>query len=251
AAIKIIVMSVLVDFFIEHYKWIQIAIGAMASEMIWIGLQFRKKLSPKTKNRVNKVLIFNELSETCALYHVRFTKPGSTKNCKNNYCSVKHIDALVEAIDKALYSIDIAIYTLTANSISEAFKRAMHRGVELRIISDKEMVPCNGSQVTVLSLLGVPVKVPETTFMMHHKFCIIDGMQRVAEIRRQKNIKIVDPPCSVLVTGSVNWTRQAFSYNWENILITDDEDMTARYQTEFSRMWDHFENPKKVPTNKQ
>ncbi|XP_017107069.2 mitochondrial cardiolipin hydrolase [Drosophila bipectinata] len=244
-------MTFLIDFCMENSTWIKIAIGALATEVIWIFLQSRKKLSPKTKNRLNKVVICSELSETCAHYHIRHRKPGSSKKCGNNYCSLKNIDAIVEVIDKALYSIDIAIYAFTAISISKAFERAMHRGVKLRIISDKEMTTCGGSQVAVLSLLDVPVRTPDTKFMMHHKFFIIDAIPRVEEIRRQNNIKIVHPPCSVLATGSCNWTKQAFSYNWENILITEDADLTARYHTEFSRMWDSCENPTKVPAHKQ
>lgn len=226
---------------------IQIAAVAVATEAIWISVRFRKQPIPETKSRLNKMLIFNELGETCALFHMRCKAQGSAKKCPNKYCSVTQMDTIVEHIDKAVYSIDISIYTFSSLTISEAFQRALLRGVTLRIISDNEMVASAGSQVEVLAGLGVPVRTPKTTYMMHNKYCIIDGLQRVEEITRQKNIKIEQSPCSVVFTGSINWTRQAFTLNWENILITDDEDVTARYQMEFSRMWEFCGNPAKVP----
>lgn len=226
---------------------IQIAVVAVATEAIWIGVRFRKKPIPETKCRLDKILIFNELGDSCALFHKRYKAPGSARKCPNKYCSVAHMDTIVEHIDKAVYSIDISIYTFSSLTISEAFKRALLRGVTLRIISDNEMVSSAGSQVKVLADLGVPVLAIETTYMMHNKFCIIDGLERVEEIRRQKNRKLEHTPCSIVITGSINWTRQAFHLNWENIFITDDEYVTAQYQMEFSRMWEFCGDPAKVP----
>ncbi|KAH8323367.1 hypothetical protein KR067_006279, partial [Drosophila pandora] len=226
---------------------IQIAVVAVATEAIWIGVRFRKQPIPETKPRLDKILIFNELGESCALFHKRYKAPGFARKCPNKYCSMAHMDTIVEHIDKAVYSIDISIYTFSSLTISEAFRRALLRGVTLRIISDNEMVSSAGSQVKVLAGLGVPVLAIETTYMMHNKFCIIDGLERVEEIRRQKNIKLKHTPCSIVITGSINWTRQAFNLNWENIFITDDEFVTAQYQMEFSRMWDFFGDPAKVP----
>ena len=40
-----------------------------------------------------------------------------------------------------------------------------------------------------------------------------------------------------LVTGSLNWTRQAFIGNHENILIIRDPDTLETFQAEYEKMW--------------
>lgn len=58
---------------------------------------------------------------------------------------------------------------------------------------------------------------------MHHKFFIVDR--------------------KLLITGSANWTTQAFFGNCENILITNHEDLVSKFIQEFDSMWEKFDEP--------
>ncbi|XP_016980795.1 mitochondrial cardiolipin hydrolase [Drosophila rhopaloa] len=232
---------------------ISIAAGTiLASEVIWKAVKFfHSQLSGKRPLRVHEVLSFNELGDICAAQHLRKSMPGSpelTKSpepivlqCRNMYCSLRNVGKIVEQIDRAVYSLDVAIYTFSSLILADAFKRALQRGVSVRIISDREMVFSSGSQINVLACLGVPVRMPITSKMMHNKYCVIDGVERVEEIRRLKQRKWIRPYCSVVVSGSVNWTRQGFGGNWENCILSEDKELARMFQADFTRMWKAFE----------
>ncbi|KAH8282519.1 hypothetical protein KR054_008127 [Drosophila jambulina] len=216
----------------------------LASEVIWRAIKFPLGLIEKKKPpRVHDVVLFNEMGEHCASLHYSHIKQGSETDvsCNNPYCSLKGIAKMVQQIDQAVYAVDVAIYTFTSLALCEAFKRALQRGVIIRIISDREMVFSSSSQLNALADLGVQVRGPDTTFLMHHKFVVIDGLERVQEIQQLKQRKWMQDTCSVLISGSVNWTRMGFGGNWENCIITDDKVLAHSFQTEFNRMWKAFE----------
>jgi cardiolipin hydrolase len=56
---------------------------------------------------------------------------------------------------------------------------------------------------------------------MHHKFVIVDG--------------------KILVNGSFNWTRNAFTNNQENVIITNNVKMVTAFQAEFEKLWLQFD----------
>ena len=60
---------------------------------------------------------------------------------------------------------------------------------------------------------------------MHHKFAIVDG--------------------NVLINGSFNWTRQAITGNQENLIITEDKNITQLFMREFQKLWEQYD-PNKV-----
>ncbi|KAH8391520.1 hypothetical protein KR200_003095, partial [Drosophila serrata] len=234
----------------NHPYLATVALGAgtiLASEVIWRVLKFPMGLIGKTKPlRVHEVVLFNELGETCSSLHysnIRSESEGlvvAELTCDNPYCSFKGLSKMVQQIDKAVYAMDVAIYTFSSIPLCEALKRALQRGVTIRIITDNEMVSASGSQLSHLADLGVPVRGHGTSYLMHHKFVVIDGVERVQEIQRLKKRKWMQDTCSVLINGSVNWTRMGFGGNWENCIITDDNVLAHSFQAEFNRMWKAF-----------
>ncbi|XP_033158757.1 mitochondrial cardiolipin hydrolase [Drosophila mauritiana] len=223
---------------------LSIAVGTvLASEVIWKLVQCSRNKREKA-SRVHEVIVFNELGEICAAAHMRNNSIGSQEPqvspCCNAHCSLRNVAKIAEQIDRAVYSIDLAIFTFSSLYLADALKRALQRGVIIRIISDGEMVYCTGSQITMLAQLGVPVRVPITTNLMHNKFCIIDGVERVEEIRLLRKLKWMRPCYSIVISGSLNWTAQGLGGNWENCIITADEKLTATFQAEFQRMWRAF-----------
>lgn len=64
------------------------------------------------------------------------------------------------------------------------------------------------------------MRMKKSPFLMHHKFVIINN--------------------HILISGSCNWTMQAFAGNWENILVTSVPDLVTPFSQHFSQMWKEF-----------
>ena len=64
------------------------------------------------------------------------------------------------------------------------------------------------------------VRVDHTQHHMHHKFAIFDG--------------------ELLLNGSYNWTRSAFKYNHENLLVTTNTTLVQGFSKAFEDMWKEF-----------
>ena len=117
-------------------------------------------------------------------------------------------------------TLDIAIFSLTLDSIAEAILEAYQRGIKVRMIADDECAKNKGSNVKLIASVGVPCKTDNAIYHMHHKFAVLDG--------------------SVVIMGSFNWTGQAVKYNQENIFFYEDKNIASQYAQEFERLWNSF-----------
>lgn len=127
------------------------------------------------------------------------------------------LNAIISMIKSARKKIDICVFTISDNRITEQIIAAHKRRINVRILTDDDKTFDKGSDIEWLSRSGVPVKVDRTRNHMHHKFAIADDTK--------------------LLTGSYNWTRSAALYNEENILITENTEMITAYQNEFNQLW--------------
>ncbi|XP_052562340.1 uncharacterized protein LOC120421063 [Culex pipiens pallens] len=48
------------------------------------------------------------------------------------------------------------------------------------------------------------------------------------------------PAGGIIITGSTNWTMQALSGNWDNMIVTSRPEVVAPFQAEFQRLWACF-----------
>jgi mitochondrial cardiolipin hydrolase len=118
-------------------------------------------------------------------------------------------------------SLDIAIFSLSNDTIYEAVKEVWNSNCNVRIIADDECCNNYGSDIYRLAALGIPVKTDDSAkYHMHHKFAIIDE--------------------SVVVTGSFNWTTQAVLNNQENILFIENKGLARQYTDEYNHLWNTF-----------
>ena len=117
-------------------------------------------------------------------------------------------------------TLDIAIFSLTLDSIAEAILEAFQRGIKVRIIADDECAKNKGSNIKLLASVGIPCKTDNAVYHMHHKFAVLDD--------------------SVVIMGSFNWTGQAVKYNQENIFFYEDKNIASQYAKEFERLWNSF-----------
>ena len=124
-------------------------------------------------------------------------------------------------INACKYSIDICVFTITDNRISELIKQAHKNGIKIRIISDNEKLHDKGSDIESLHRAGIPIAIDDGEEHMHHKFAIFDGHR--------------------LLNGSYNWTRGASEKNYENFLISENQELLIAYKAEFERLWEQFE----------
>ncbi|MBT9392007.1 hypothetical protein KLP40_02420 [Hymenobacter sp. NST-14] len=122
-----------------------------------------------------------------------------------------------EFIADARRTLDVCVFTVADDRLTEALLAAHRRGVRVRLLTDNEKLYDKGSDVRALHAAGVPVRVDRTANHMHHKFALADD--------------------AWLLTGSYNWTRSAAEYNLENLLITPDAHLVSRYAAEFARLW--------------
>ncbi len=123
---------------------------------------------------------------------------------------------IISLLNAAKQSIDICVFTISDNKITDSILNAYKRGIDVCIISDNDKANDRGSDIYRLSEEGVNVVLDKTRYHMHHKFAIFDN--------------------KVLLNGSFNWTRSATDVNEENILITADKDLLKRFQAQFSKL---------------
>ena len=129
-------------------------------------------------------------------------------------------EKVVSMIRTCKKTLDVAIFSLTLNSIAEAILEAHQRGIKVRMIADDECAKNKGSNVKLIASMGIPTKTDNAVYHMHHKFAVLDG--------------------SVVIMGSFNWTGQAVKYNQENIFFYEDKNIANQYAQEFERLWNSF-----------
>lgn len=122
---------------------------------------------------------------------------------------------LVDALDSARYSIDIAVYRLDLWSIRDALKRAHRRGISVRVIteSNHEGEP----EIESLRAAGIPVQSDQREHLMHHKFVVIDRLE--------------------VWTGSMNFTMNGAYRNDNNLVRIRSRRVAENYTREFDEMF--------------
>lgn len=125
-----------------------------------------------------------------------------------------------ELCRQACESVDICVYTISDDRLSDEIAACHRRGVAVRVISDDEKQHDEGSDVLRLIAQGVPLRIDHSPFHMHHKFALFD--------RR------------ILLNGSFNWTRSASTNNEENLLVIDHPQLVAAYARVFESLWTRY-----------
>ena len=129
-------------------------------------------------------------------------------------------DVIIGFIDRCQNTLDIAVYSITNDQISEAIIRAKQRGVTVRVITDNTQSHNKYSDDEKLEEGLVEVHRVGTGWRqsMHNKFVIGDG--------------------TAVGTGSFNWTKNADKHNNENFVIIRLRYVVKTFQREFNRIWD-------------
>jgi phosphatidylserine/phosphatidylglycerophosphate/cardiolipin synthase-like enzyme len=107
---------------------------------------------------------------------------------------------IAQLLDATRKGVDICVFTITDDRISNRIVAAHRRGVVVRVISDDNKAGDEGSDVGRFRSEG------------------IDG--------------------ELVLSGSYNWTRGAAEYNEENLLVTNDTRLVAPYSRAFEHLWE-------------
>lgn len=133
---------------------------------------------------------------------------------------------VVQLYDRATRYIFVAVYGLTSPQAVKALIAAEKRGVDVRIITDRERIN-DGKQRAALAALreaGIPVKVNRHDNLMHLKQVVIDD--------------------EVNTNGSMNHTTSGNRFNDERVDVIRDHAVSAKAREKFLSMWkdqDRFE----------
>lgn len=122
---------------------------------------------------------------------------------------------IVEAIDAARLSVDVAAYSLSLNSVRNALLRAHDRGATVRIVMESSNM--DRSDPEILIEAGVPVIGDNRDGLMHDKFIIIDK--------------------SEVWLGSMNFTDGGAYEDNNNLMRIRSTEITENYLKEFEEMF--------------
>ncbi len=124
---------------------------------------------------------------------------------------------LVEAINDARLSVDLAVYDLNLWSVRDALIAAQRRGVAVRMVAESDNL--DEREFQDLSAAGIPILGDRREGLMHHKFVIIDRQE--------------------VWTGSMNFTTNGSYRNDNNLLRVRSARLAESYLVEFEEMFVH------------
>lgn len=127
---------------------------------------------------------------------------------------------LRELCGAARATIDVCVFTIADDRLTQALLDGHRRGIRLRIVSDNDKQFDGGSDIARLIDAGIPVVMDRTPFHMHHKFALFDGGQ--------------------VANGSFNWTRTASTSNFENLVVSADPYLVRVFSGQFDELWSKF-----------
>ena len=124
---------------------------------------------------------------------------------------------LSRVLSSAENNLCVCVFAFSSWRLIDILISAHRKGVIVRVITDREQMASNASQVERLRSSGIQVRHNNNTYFMHHKFAIIDDQ--------------------CLVNGSLNWTQQGMHGNQENVVISSDTRIVAPFMERFEHLW--------------
>lgn len=128
-------------------------------------------------------------------------------------------DKLVAIYERAKRYIYASVYGITYPPAVKALVSAKKRGVDVRVITDREKLndPKQVAALETLRLSGIPIRVNQHDGLMHLKQVVVDD--------------------EVNTSGSMNQTTSAHRYNDERLDVITDPITSAKARDKFLAMW--------------
>ncbi|MEK6954770.1 MAG: phospholipase D-like domain-containing protein [Candidatus Micrarchaeota archaeon] len=126
-------------------------------------------------------------------------------------------DEMVAIMDNAKSSIHIILFEFSYPDLKEALVHAAQRGVDVKLILDPK-VSQNLDTAKFLKAKGIDVKWSSSKFNYNHaKTAILDGRK--------------------VLTGSINWSRNAMTRNREIGVLVEDLAVASELEGVFWQDW--------------
>lgn len=134
---------------------------------------------------------------------------------------------VIEEIDKAAKSIDVAAYSFTSAVIAEHLIKAHKKGIRVRVVLDESQKYQKKTVAVALTESGLEPRFNAHYKIQHNKYMIID----------EKHVEC----------GSFNYTKSAETSNAENaIIVMNAPDFAKVYVTNFNKLWDECLQAKRI-----
>ena len=121
---------------------------------------------------------------------------------------------MIETIDKAQVSIDVAVMGFTRAELIDAFIRAYDRGVQVRMVGDGGHLFNDG--YVRFRERHIPMQVGNTQHIMHNKFMVADSR--------------------FVVASTANWSDTDLRRNNNNFVAIDHAGVAADFEAESARL---------------
>ncbi len=89
--------------------------------------------------------------------------------------STKCENSIIKLIKQSEKSIDIAVYSINNKNIVKALKDSHDKGVNIRILTDKQQAASKNSKVLELYNYGINIRVHSKFKIEHNKFAVFDN----------------------------------------------------------------------------
>jgi HKD family nuclease len=130
---------------------------------------------------------------------------------------------IMERINQATYSIDMAVYSFFGmQDVADAIIAAKNRGVKIRVVYDNRTTQ-NSMQALINAGIPVLKRTSGLNGIMHNKFFIFDSRDSIVTN-------------DWLWTGSWNVTSTELTWK-NNVVEINDPAIASAYQIEFEEMW--------------
>ena len=175
-----------------------------------IGFYFSVGCSVLTGNSLSYTSPNLSPPQSASTGQIQFLFPRAGGNAEGLLCS---------CINTATSSIDIAIYSITLDSVKLALIKEKAEGTKIRILTDAQQSGGKYQEalLTQLKTLGIPVKKNKHSGLMHLKMTIVDNR--------------------LVTTGSYNYSKAASSINDEVFVVVTDPEVVQKSKKEFERLW--------------
>ena len=132
------------------------------------------------------------------------------------------LDRLTTLYGHATRYLYVAVYGLTSPRAVEAMVAAKKRGVDVRLITDRQRTEDDRQRAALhaLHLAGIPILINEHDGLMHLKQVVIDD--------------------EINTSGSMNHTTSGNHYNDERLDVMTDHAISVKAREKFLALWnDH------------
>jgi phospholipase D len=116
---------------------------------------------------------------------------------------------IISLIKSAKESILVQAYSFTDTEIAQELVKSHQSGISISTILDKSNKSGNHSKIDILLKGGIPVFIDTVSGIAHNKVIIIDN--------------------KIVVTGSYNFSKAAYSRNAENLVAINSPELAEKY----------------------